>query len=108
MKYDDYVSSIESVFLDQLKKSVIRVIVAKLPFLGLAALNPVLSMIVSKIVDKAAKEVELRVYFQFCDMRTNQQAREYSDLAIKYNQERTPENEKLMLDAFYKLASLSR
>jgi hypothetical protein len=108
MTKDDYTSSILNVFLDQFKKAIIRAIVAKLPFLGISFLNPILVKLVSVAVEAGAKEAQIRAYFVEIDLRTNSQASRFSELAIKYEKERTPENEKLMLNAFYEFASFVR
>lgn len=107
MNRDEYLKSIEAVFIDQLKKAAIRAIVTKLPFFALPIANPILCFIISKILDKAAKEAEIGIYFLYIDLRTNAQANKFSELALKYDQQRTLENETLMLNAFYKLSTLS-
>lgn len=107
MTKEEYIKSIESVFIDMLKKAIIKAIFNKLPWLVSYGLSPVATLIIGKIIDLAAKEMNMRVYFLYSDFRTNQQANTFSELAIKYDQQRTPENEAKMLDAFYKLASLS-
>ena len=108
MTKDEYTNSILSVFLDQFKKAIIRAIVAKLPFLGLSFLNPILVKLVSVAVEAGAREAQIRAYFVEIDLRTNAQSNKFSELAIKYEKERSPENEKAMLDAFYEFASFVR
>lgn len=103
---EEYIKAIESAFLGMLKKAAVKYIVSKLPFFALPALNPLLGFVVGIIVDKAAQQAELGIYFAYTDLRTSIQARSYSEAAITFNQNRTPENEKIMLDKFYALVSL--
>ena len=107
MTKEEYIKSIESVFIDMLKKAVIKAILSKLPWIVSYGLSPVVTLIMGKIIDLAAKEMNMRVFFVYTDLRTNQQANDFSKAALEYDQQRTPENETKMLDAFYKLASLS-
>lgn len=108
LKKEDYIKAIESVFLGILKKSIINFLVRKLPFLALPALNPVLGYIVGKLLEVGMKEAELRTYFLYTDFRTNLQANKFSELALEWDKQRTPESEKKMLDAFYTLTTLGK
>jgi hypothetical protein len=103
--YTVYIDAIFSFAMDQMKKGLIRYLIAKMPFLALSTFNPLLAYVVGKLIDKAALEGKIRVFFEYSDLRCGSQARIFSDAALVWHNNKTLENEKAAIDAFKKLGS---
>lgn len=103
--YTIFVDAIFSFAMDQMKKGLIRYLIAKMPFLALSTFNPLLSYVVGKLIDKAALEGKIRVFFECSDFRIGTQARKFADAALVWHNQKTLENEKAAIDAFKKLGS---
>ena len=104
MNRKDYIDSIKSVFISMLTKAAIRVLVTRLPFLAWGPIAPVVAFVVEKIITKAAKEAEIGVYFAYVDMRVSSQGREFTEKALEYYKNKTPETEKAVIDSFTRFA----
>jgi hypothetical protein len=83
---------------------------AKFPFVALGFVNPIASMIVSKILEIAIRETEIGAFFGFIDLRTSMQGKDFEGAAYKYkiasegrNDEEKRIAEKNVIDAFNKL-----
>jgi hypothetical protein len=104
---EQYTSAIESAILHLLKNAIITALVKRLPFLALPVINPLFGFIVAKVLQLGADQAKLRAFFIYTDLRTSAQASAFENDAIEFFKQRTPENEKIMLNSFYKLATLS-
>ena len=103
---DQYIESLKSVAKSKAKTTLINLLITRFPFLAWGPLGFVVGLAVGKIVDMMIEETELRVFFLYTDFRVNQQAKEFSELALAHARNRTPENEAKMLESFTKFASL--
>jgi hypothetical protein len=102
-----YTSAIESAILNLLKNAIITALVKRLPFLALPMINPLFGYVVAKVLQLGADEAKIRIFFIYTDLRTNLQASNFEKAALEYEASKTHENERKMLDSFYKLATLS-
>jgi len=65
---------IKAALFSLVKKQVMAIAIKKIPILGSSILNPVLGLIVGKILEIAFKETELAIYFYKIDKLTKEQA----------------------------------
>jgi hypothetical protein len=82
MNQQEYADLLKSAALSLGKKLVMEALISKLPFLGLAWVNPIVALIVGKILEIAIKQTELGLFFSYIDMRTSAQGRAFQDAAI--------------------------
>lgn len=83
--YQAYVDSIVSFAKDQAKKILLREVGKRLPFLFVTGLNPITTLVLSKLVDILFRETEFLIFYAYVDVRTSAQGRAFSEAAINYN-----------------------
>ena len=102
-----YLEAVRSIVQKKVTKSLIAFLVSKLPFLGLSWINPIVSIVVSKLVTVVLDETEIRIFFKYADIRCNQQGAEFERLSLQYYNNRTEENEKAAINALRDFVSLN-
>lgn len=84
MKHSEYVEVVKTLMITSLKNSLISIVIDALPFLATGPLNAVLIKLATVIAEKMADKIEMAVFFQYVDFRTDQQAQDF-ELAMVYN-----------------------
>ena len=107
MTRDEYVEAIKRAAISAGTKATVHFIVSKLPFFASAIPNYFLGLVVGWILKIAVKYTELGAFFFYVDLRTNAQAKDFEDKALKNYQAQqsgTPEQqaqaEKELIDSF--------
>lgn len=106
MTRNEYIDILKKTAIQTIKKQVIAYCISKAPFLRMRFFNPILSLIIEKLVVYIVNETELRLFFVYSDFRTSVQANAYVEAMNAYNQDRSVENEAKLIDAFTKFCSL--
>lgn len=82
-------------------------LVAKLPFLALPIINPIVGFVVGYILEVAIRQTEMGAFFLYIDTRTNKQGVAFMDAATRNRiaqQSGSPEEishaEKNLIDTF--------
>lgn len=115
MKHSEYVEIVKSLGKDALKKALLSGAVKQLPFLALGPANILAVKFAEWLASLAAEEAEMRIFFEYVDFRTNEQAKDFEAAMIKNHtiqQIGTDEEKKIseaeLLDALNKLVTLSK
>lgn len=102
-----YQWAVKKAIKKKIVSSLMALIVSKLPFLGLKFLNPIVGFLIEKIVEFIFEQTELAVAFMFIDMRTTLQGQNFTSAAIRYEKNKTPENEKLLNESLKALVNFN-
>lgn len=82
MNRDDYVAALKTAAISIGKKAVMSRLLALSPFFGLAFVNPIVALIVEKILTIAIQQGELGAFFLYIDTRTSIQGKEFEMAAF--------------------------
>jgi hypothetical protein len=80
---DEYVELIKSTALDLGQRFVMQYLVAKIPFLALPIVNPLVGFVVGWVLKIALRETEFGLFFLYIDTRTNKQGIAFVEAAVK-------------------------
>jgi hypothetical protein len=80
---DEYVEMIKSAALTAGKKAVMQKLVAKIPFLSVPLINPIIGYIAGLVLETAIRETEMGLFFLYVDLRLNAQAKDFEAAALK-------------------------
>lgn len=83
MTHQEYIDSIRASALNFGKEAVINYIKSKAPFFLIPVLNPITSLIVSKILEILLKETEFAAFFYYIDTRTSHQGELFAQMAYR-------------------------
>jgi hypothetical protein len=83
MKHSEYVEIIKDQSSSILKKVILRALLRKLPFLVSGPANYLAVKFVSWLVGEAVEEAEMRIFFQYIDLRSDRFAKEFQDIMIR-------------------------
>lgn len=94
--YKETANATKSIIVDILKKTIIRRVVAKLPFLAFGPANFLLSQVVSWLAKEIAEDAEMMAFIARTDLRVDIQGRDYVKAVIRHlrAQSGTDEQEK--------------
>jgi hypothetical protein len=101
----DYLNTIKGLAYSSIKESLIKAIVAKLPFLGSSILNPILAYVVGKILTIIFEETEMRIFFAYTDFRIGRQGQEFSNAITLFKKGEI--NEQEFINSFRTLVKYS-
>lgn len=82
MTQQQYVDLIKSALLTATRKAVMDYLVAQIPFLGWAFVNPIVGMIVDQILSIVFQQTELAAFFFYIDFRTVAQGKDFENAAV--------------------------
>jgi hypothetical protein len=88
------VSILSDALLSVVKQQVLKAIVSQIPTLGAPLLNPILALIVDKILRLAFASAALEAYFIKVDLMTQHQAKLVSEAQTKLDQAKTDQEKK--------------
>ena len=97
MKHSEYVAIVQSYGTTALRNVLIRWGVSQLPFLASGPMNYLLVKLATKIATEVVQEAEMRVFFQYVDMRVDAQAKDFEAAMLKNHiaQQTGTEDEKI-------------
>lgn len=111
---DEYVEVLKSTLVSMIKKSLLKALISKLPFLAWGPIGPFVGLVVGKLAEIVVKETEVGLFCFFIDLRTNRQAGKFTEASIenwKIQQGGTDEEKKLaenkLIDSFREFVKLS-
>jgi len=115
MTRQEYIDLIKSAFLTAGKKAVMGYLVDKIAFFSLPIVNPILSMIVEKILTILIQSAEMLAFFTYTDFRVAAQGKSFEAAALRNHiaqqggsDDEKREAEKLLIDSlrsFIRIAS---
>lgn len=83
MTRDEYVSSVKTAFISLAKKAVMAKLAKEIPKLFIGKLgsvfNPLVGLLVDKVLTYAVLETETALFFAYIDMRTGKQSKKFED-----------------------------
>ncbi len=83
MTRQEYIDIIKSAFLTAGKKAVVGFLVEKFAFFSLPIVNPLLKMVVEKILTILIQNAEMLAFFTYTDFRVAQQGKAFEEAALK-------------------------
>jgi hypothetical protein len=94
MTHQQYIDSLKSTILELGKKTVLNWIFSKFTLLAWGPLGLLVGMVVEKVLTIFINESETAIFFQYIDMRTDLQGKDFSEKAIaNFNAQRMGTNE---------------
>ena len=84
MTLDENVSALKDLAEEFIKKSIIKWLLLKLPFLSWGVFNPIVAFGVGKLASFIVKEGEIGAFFLYTDFRVGKQKDAYISSAEKY------------------------
>lgn len=97
MTHKEYVQIVKSMGIEALKTSLLKGVVKQLPFLASGPMNWLTVKVVSWLAEKAAEQAEMMIFFQYIDMRSDSQAKDFEAAMIENHKAQTmgtPEDKK--------------
>ncbi len=79
---DEYVAAIKSALVQAGKKLVMEWLVSRFPFFSLGLVNPLMAMLVGKILEIAFTQTELGLYIGYVNLKTTRQGQEFEAAAL--------------------------
>lgn len=83
MKHSEYVEILKGQGQQILKKVLLRVLLRKLPFLAFGPANVLTVKAVEWLVKEGVEEGEMRLFFAYIDLRSDQFAKEFESIMIR-------------------------
>ena len=113
MKHSDYVKIISDLATKSLKEALIKGMIKNIPFLAVGLWNPLLVKVAGMLAEWASAEIEMQIFYQYIDFRTDVQAKDFEKAMIYNhqmqligNENEKAESERLLKIALTKLVSL--
>ena len=106
MTRNEYVEILKKAAIKRITETLIKYCISKLPFLALPILNPIFTLVASKIVVAIAEETEMRVMFAYIDLRTDYQCEGFKEAALEWEKDKSEKNEKILVDKLERFISL--
>lgn len=98
MTRDEYIGLLKSIVLKAGKKAVIEYVVSRFAFFSLPIINPLLGLVVGKILEILIDKTEVAAFFLYIDFRTSLQGREFEKAALAYFEFKGDDKHKKVLE----------
>lgn len=80
--HQEYVDSIKKSAVAAGKKLLIAELTKRVPWLFIPVIGPLVSLVLGKVIEILVNETEFAIFFNYIDMRTDSQGREFSKAAL--------------------------
>lgn len=114
MNHEQYVQTLKASMVIIVLKAVMTKVITKLPFLGAPYISPVVSYLLSKLIEFIFNQAEVLIFLGYIDIRINAQGTAFiqaADLNLKAQQSGTPEEKKkaeeVLIEKFKAFARLT-
>lgn len=97
MTHDEYARMIKSTLSNLVIKSVLSVLTAYLPWMAWGPFRYMAEWVITKVITIAFDQTEMAIFFEYVDMRTSKQGREFDAAALRNHEVQktgTPEEKK--------------
>lgn len=81
MDRDAYVNMLKSTLLKAAVPKVISIIATRFPFFALPIINPIMGLVVGKVLEIFLNETEMQAFLAYTDFRVGRQAKAFSQAA---------------------------
>jgi hypothetical protein len=112
--HEEYVKTIKDAATRLAVEVLIREVPKRLPFLFIPVLNPIVTLLLKKIVEILITQTEFAIFFSYIDLRVDAQGRKFATAALENRKAQlsgTPEEKKIaeenLIKSFRNLAILS-
>lgn len=86
MDRKSYLESVKSAAEKTVADTVIKLVLARVPFLAVGILNPITAFLIKKLVSLIIRETEMGTFFLYTDFRVSEEGKRFIEDANKYEQ----------------------